>query len=233
MEERNLELIPRREGTREKVIPAIVKFQLSDIENHFKENIRYIRAQFHIADNLLQEDREEEAKNIWRSQIVFLESAFDFYMHELNKYGLSEIFIGNWEKTEKYSNLSIKMDIVDKALNAREDTGWFLEFVNEFYKDKTLVSYESVKDQMNLLGLKMQEVADAVFYERDSSVKTKDKLKYRLQELYDCRNVIAHQAGRRHSDAQRENISKEMVEVYIEDVEKIVEKIQELAQQKG
>ena len=216
MEERNLELIPRREGTREKVIPAIVKFQLSDIENHFKENIRYIRAQFHIADNLLQEDREEEAKNIWRSQIVFLESAFDFYMHELNKYGLSEMFIGNWEKTEKYSNLSIKMDIVDKALNAREDTGWFLEFVNEFYKDKTLVSYESVKDQMNLLGLKI-----------------KDKLKYRLQELYDCRNVIAHQAGRRHSDAQRENISKKMVEVYIEDVEKIVEKIQELAQQKG
>ena len=154
-------------------------------------------------------------------------------MHELNKYGLSEMFIGNWEKTEKYSNLSIKMDIVDKALNEREDTGWFLEFVNEFYKDKTLVSYESVKDQMNLLGLKIQKVADAVFYERDSSVKTKDKLKYRLQELYDCRNVIAHQAGRRHSDAQRENISKKMVEVYIEDVEKIVEKIQELAQQKG
>ena len=30
----------------------------------FKENIQYIRAQFHIADNLLQEDREEEAKNI-------------------------------------------------------------------------------------------------------------------------------------------------------------------------
>lgn len=86
---------------------------------------------------------------------------------------------------------------------------------------------------MNLLGLKMQEVADAVFYERDSSVKTKDKLKYRLQELYDCRNVIAHQAGRRHSDAQRENISKEMVENYIEDIERIVKKIQELAQKKG
>ena len=79
----------------------------------------------------------------------------------------------------------------------------------------------------------MQEVADAVFYERDSSVKTKDKLKYRLQELYDCRNVIAHQAGRRHSDAQRENISKEMVENYIEDIERIVKKIQELAQKKG
>lgn len=91
MEERNLELIPRREGTREKVTPAIVKFQLSDIENHFKENIQYIRAQFYIADNLLQEDREEEAKNIWRSQIVFLESAFDFYMHELDKYGLQYI----------------------------------------------------------------------------------------------------------------------------------------------
>ena len=45
--------------------------------------------------------------------------------------------------------------------------------------------------------------------------------------------MIAHQAGRRHSDAQRENISKEMVENYIEDIERIVKKIQELAQKKG
>lgn len=62
MEERNLELIPRREGTREKVIPAIVKFQLSDIENHFKENIRYIRAQFHIADNLFRKIEKKKQR---------------------------------------------------------------------------------------------------------------------------------------------------------------------------
>ena len=86
------------------------------------------------------------------------------------------MFAGNWDKTEKYENLSVKMSIVDRALNAREDTEWFLEFVNGFYRELTLVSYKSVKDQMNLLGLELQEIADAVFYERDSNVRTKKKL---------------------------------------------------------
>lgn len=235
MEERNLDLMPRQEETREKISSAsnIVKFQLNEIEEHFDENLQYIQSQFDIADELVQSQREEEARNIWSSQIVFLESAFDFYLHELTKFGLSEMFVGNWDKTEKYNNLSVRMSIVDKALNAREDTEWFLEFVNGFYRELTLVSYKSVKDQMNLLGLELQDIADAVFYEMGSNIKTKDKLENCLEGLYHKRNVIAHQSGRRHSDAQREEVTKDMVEKYIEEVEKIVRKIQDLARQKG
>ena len=234
MEERKLDLMPRQEDTRDKISSStnIVKFQLSEIEDHFDENLQYIKSQFNIADELLESRREEEARKIWSSQIVFLESAFDFYLHEITKYGLTEMFVGNWEKTEKYNNLSVKMSIVDKALNAREDTDWFLEFVNGFYRELTLVSYKSVKDQMNLLGLDLQEVADAVFYEMGSKIKTKDQLENCLETLYHKRNIIAHQSGRRHSDAQREDVKKEMVEKCIEDIEKIVKKIQKLIQQK-
>lgn len=235
MEERNLDLMPRQEETRDKIRSTtnIVKFQLSEIESHFDENLQYIKSQFDIADELFQSSKEEEAGKIWSSQIVFLESAFDFYLHEITQYRLSEMFLGNWDKTEKYNNLSVKMCIVDKALNAREDTDWFLEFVNGFYRELTLVSYKSVKDQMNLLGLELQEIADAVFYEMGSNIKTKDKLEKCLETLYYKRNIIAHQSGRRHSDAQREDVTKEMVEKHIEDIEKIVKKIQELAKQKG
>lgn len=235
MEERNLDLMPRPEETREKnnSVSHITRFQLSEIEEHFDENLQYIHAQFDIADELLQNNRIEEARNIWSSQIVFLESAFDFYLHEITKFGLSEMFAGNWEKTEKYNNLSVRMSVVDKALNAREDTEWFLEYVNGFYREITLVSYKSVKDQMNLLGLELQEIADAVFYEMGSEIKTKDKLENCLEELYHRRNIIAHQSGRRHTDAHREEISKDTVEEYIEKIEKIVKKIQELVSRKG
>lgn len=235
MEERNLDLMPRQEETRDKVSTHvnIVKFQLNEIEDHFDENLQYIKSQFDIADVLFRSSRQDEARKIWSSQIVFLESAFDFYLHEITKYGLSEMFAGSWDKTEKYNNLTVKMSIVDRALNAREDTDWFLEFVNGFYRELTLVSYKSVKDQMNLLGLELQEIADAVFYERDSNIKTKDKLENCLETLYHKRNIIAHQSGRRHSDAQREEITKEMVENFMEDIEKIVKKIHELAKQKG
>ena len=235
MEERNLALMPRQEETREKNSNTsnIVKFQLSEIEGHFDENLQCIQSQFNIADELLQNGREEEARNIWSSQIVFLESALDFYLHELTKFGLSEMFAGNWDKTEKYENLSVRMSIVDRALNAREDTEWFLEYVNGFYREITLVSYKSVKDQMNLLGLELQKVADEVFHEMGSNIKTKNKLESCLEGLYHMRNVIVHQSGRRHSDAQREEVTKGMVEKYIDEIEKIVRKIQELARQKG
>ena len=235
MKERNLDLMPRQEETRDKIISStyIVKFQLNEIEEHFDENIQYIKSQFDIADELCQDSRQEDARKIWSSQIVFLESSFDFYLHEITKYGLSEMFAGNWDKTRKYNNLSVKMSIVDKALNAREDTDWFLEFINAFYRGLTLVSYTSFREQKNLLGLNSQEVADAVFYEMNSNIKTKDKLKDCLETLYQKRNIIAHQSGRRHSDAQREEITKEMTQKYIEYIEKIVKKIQELARQKG
>lgn len=232
MEERNLDLEPRQEGLREKVSSVVIKFQLNEIEEHFDENLKYIRQQFVIADELIEKGRDEDARNIWSAQIVFLESAFDFYLHELTKFGLSEMFMGNWDKTEKYNNLSVKMSIVDKAINAREDSEWFLEFVDNFYKEITLISYLSVKDQMNLLGLNLQKVADAVFYENNSCVKTKDKLEKCIKDLYHLRNIVAHQSGRRHSDAQREEITKEIVEKYIAEIGGIVKKIQDLARQK-
>ena len=41
MKERNLDLVPRAEETREKnrTIPNIVKFKLNEIEQHFNENL--------------------------------------------------------------------------------------------------------------------------------------------------------------------------------------------------
>lgn len=38
MDERSLDLASRREGTREKACPVIVKFCLNEIKEHFDEN---------------------------------------------------------------------------------------------------------------------------------------------------------------------------------------------------
>ena len=83
-----------------------------------------------------------------------------------------------------------------------------------------MVSYESVKDQLNLLGINLAAIADRAFYEKDGLEKTKGKLKRRLNELFGRRNIIAHQADRAHTDAQFINITKEVVQSFIDDVEK-------------
>lgn len=235
MDEKELDLLPRKEETREKnrLTINVIRFELDEIGNHFNENVSYIRKQFDIADELINDDRVEEAINVWSSQIVFLESAFDFYLHELTKYGLAEIFDGNWEKTEKYKNLSVRMSVVDQALKAKENTGWFLEFVNSFYREETLISYNAVKDQMNLLGIDINTVADKVFYDKNSNVKTIAQMRLRLEDLYKVRNIIAHQAGRRHADAKKEIVTKEIVQENIYYIESIVHAIQDEARKKG
>ena len=61
--------------------------------------------------DLLKSGKIIEGENIWRAQIVFLASALDFYMHELTKYGLCEIYNENWERTDKYENLQVNMTV--------------------------------------------------------------------------------------------------------------------------
>ncbi|MCI8484818.1 MAG: hypothetical protein HFH41_10845 [Lachnospiraceae bacterium] len=192
---------------------------------HFAETIDAVNAQFHVADGLMESGKVTEGENIWRGQIVFLASALDFYMHELTKYGLCEIYDENWERTEKYENLQVNMKMIEVALKAGEDIDWFLEYVNSHYRAITMVSYESVTDQFRLLGINLSNVAERAFYQRGGTEKTKDKFKRRLNELFTRRNIIAHQTDRAHTDARVKDITKEIVQSFIDDVEKIVNAI--------
>lgn len=232
MEERNLDLAVRNEDTREKFHTEVVRFELDQIMQHFTESIQAINAQFTVADELIEAGKISAGENIWRAQIIFLASAFDFYMHELTKYGLCEIYDENWDRTEKYSNLQVSMKIIEIALKSGEDIDWFLEYINGYYRAITMVSYESVKDQLNLLGIDLKNVADGAFYQRDETEKTKNKLKRRLNELFTRRNIIAHQSDRAHANAQIKDITKEIVQDFIYDIQRIVNSIDAEAKKK-
>jgi len=223
--ERKFELSPSRENTREAHQPIIVKFHLEEIKLHFDNNIEEIKAQFDVADSLIQENRKLDAENVWRYQIVFLESAFYFYLHELTKYGLSNIFQGQWSKTTKYNNLKIDMSIVEQVVNGNVNEEWFDVFINDMYAKTTMVSFESVKDQLNLLGLDLSHIVDEVFYDLNSKEKTIDKFKRVVNGLYYRRNMIAHQSDRIHSTAEKNEITHNEVSEYINHITKIVEAI--------
>lgn len=225
MGERILDLMARNEGTRDKFHTEVVRFELDQIVQHFTETLQAINAQFEVADELIVSGRVTEGENIWRAQIVFLASALDFYMHELTKYGLCEIYNENWSRTNKYDNIQINMKVIEVALKSGEDIDWFLEYINNYYRTITMVSYDSVRDQLNLLGIDLQAVADNAFYQKGGTEKTADKLKRRLNELFGRRNLIAHQTDRAHTDAQFGNITKDIVQGFIRDIEKIVNSI--------
>ena len=225
------DLADRNENTRETI--KVIKFRLDEIYEHFQYNIDAIKSQFEITDKL-EQDKISIAENIWRLQIVFLASTFDFYMHELTKYGLYEIYeeTSGWEKTEKYKNIQVSMETIELILESKNDNNWFLEHINKYYQNITMVSYESVKDQLNLLSISLKDVADKAFYKRGEKEKTTDKLKRRLNELFNRRNQIAHQTDREHANAELKDITKDIVEEFIADIEKIVNAIREVVEAK-
>ena len=223
--ERDLSLASRNEESREVTYTPVTLFEIEEIKSHFMETINEINKQFFISDQLINESKSTEAEYVWRAQIVFIESAFDFFMHELTKYGLCEIFDGNWSTTAKYKNIMVDLDTVTKAFQNGQNSGWFLKYINTYYSKDTFVSFDSVKSQMNLLGLDIRAIADRVYYDLQSDEKTIDKLKRRLNQLYTRRNLIAHQSDRRHVDAQLNDISKEIVQEFVSEITDIVNAI--------
>ena len=77
MKSRKISLTPRKEDTRE-ARPMLVRFDLSEILQHFTESIDEIKKQFDVADELLHEGNEIACKVVWRSQVVLAEGLLDF-----------------------------------------------------------------------------------------------------------------------------------------------------------
>lgn len=229
----NVDLQPRLNNTREQKISPMLRFELNEIKQHFEDDLEAICNQFEIYDQLVLGSNEQCASLILNSQIVLLESAFDFYLHEVTKFGVTKIFENEWEKTEKYKNITMKLELVEKAIKGEADENWFFTFVNNNYSSATMVSYESIKDQLNLVGLKIKDIADKAFYEKGSSQKTLEKMKSVVNSLYRRRNVIAHQSNRGHGDAEHYEISKDQVVEFIDNIHKIVNAIHEVAISRG
>lgn len=225
MADRDLTLASRKVETREK--RNIEIFDIEEIEAHFNDNIELIKSQFKIAEELIINGKESEAAEIWRSQIVFLDSAFDFYLHEVVKLGIICVFHGDWEKTDKYNNLLLKMSNVEEAIHDTEDDAWLKQWINKKYASETFMSFSAFKDICNLLNIDYRIIADAVFYIDGGTVKTVDQIKNRIDGLFTRRNQIAHQMDRLHENAERLKIEQADVEMYICDIVNIVNAVGE------
>ncbi len=233
MANRDLSLSARAENTREPLPEKDpIQFKLSEIKQHFDENLSSIKNQFNIADELFKSGKNEECKNIWRSQIVFLEGILDFYLHEISKYSLYNMFTGNWKKSIKYKTIKVPMEQVEIGLKSSESKEWFFTFLNKQFERDVFLAAETMVDQLNLIGLDFGDVMKIAF-PRDTSNASHKYGKKVVSELFSRRNQIAHQLDRDHKTAIQKDIDKAYVETKIEEVTKIVNAIQSLAEEKN
>lgn len=189
---RNLDLSIRVEGVREQQkVRHVVHFNLEEIKARFDESIRSIEQKFDLYDGLVESGKVDEAKDVLRSQIVFLEGVIDFYLHEMTKYSYFKMFSDEWAKTQQYKNFNVKMEIVEKGLNSGDSKEWFFEYVTDAFDRIVFLSYESMHDQLNAIGIPYNDVMHAVFVKRNVKESAKEGKEF-ISKLFKRRNAIAH-----------------------------------------
>ncbi len=229
---RNLALAPRKEKQREaQIVSMPIHFTLSEIQQHFIESMNSVKEQYEVADSLANEGNINGCKTIWRSQIVLAEGLLDFYIHEMSKYCLFRMFTNNWSKSEKYASFMVPLGKVEEAIDASESKDWFFAYLNDRFSRDVFISKESMKEQLNLIGIGFNQVMTKAFpcESEEKSYKTGAMI---IAELFKRRNEIAHQNDRSHESAEQNDITKEFVSDYISKIEIIVNSIHEIAKEK-
>ena len=167
---------------------------------------------------------------VWRSQVVLAEGLLDFYIHEVSKYCLVRMFSGAWPKSEKYKSFQIPMERVENAIAALESNDWLFEYLNKRFSRDVFLSCESMRDQLNLIGIPFNKVMEVAFPSGNEQEAIKTG-KEAIAMLFQRRNEIAHQNDRSHASAEQTDITKEFVEDYISKIESIVNAIQVIAEE--
>ena len=225
MEKRDLSLSQRKENTREQK-PSIrpLHFALEEIRNRFDSGICDLVSRIDDAEEMLNSGSVEAAKSILRAQVVFSEGLMDFYIHELSKYCLYQMFEGNWEKSAKYNSLKIPMSKVEAALFSSKSEDWFFEHINDEYCRTVFLGSDPMKEQLNLIGVPFKDVVARAFPELQFG-EAKDK----INRLFARRNRIVHQNDRDHATAQQEDIEPSFVREYVSDVRNLVGSMHDIA----
>lgn len=228
---RDISLTPRAEATRDaRPVQVPIQFSLSEIKQHFTESMGEVKAQFDVADEVNAAGNQIACKMVWRSQVVLAEGLLDFYIHEVSKYCLVRMFSGSWPKSDKYKSFQIPMEKVENAIAALESNDWFFEYLNKRFSRDVFLSCESMRDQLNLIGIPFNKVMEKAFPSGNEQEAIKIG-KETIAMLFQRRNEIAHQNDRSHASAEQTDITKEFVEDYISKIESIVNAIQAIAEE--
>lgn len=195
----------------------------NDIMKQFQYNIQSIREKFSIHDELLGNGKKQHAEDILRSQIVFLMSALDFYMHEIVRYRLLKMFSGEIQKTESYKTFIVSIQTLEEALKNPETIDWLSEEIILRRSHKTFMASKAMKEVLSLISREkiFAQTCQALQMEHATVAKCMD-------DIYRRRNEIAHQADRPHNEEEQHRVCKEEVEQYIDFIERFVQHVHRL-----
>ena len=228
---RKLVLSARAESVRSKTDIAFADTGWAKVFTEFHTNVEAIKAKSCLIDDTSESVPTNLVEDIYRSQIVFLESALDYFMHRLCIFAMRQMYEGDLDQSDAYRNLMIPVAQVVEALKHPEDQAWVGTAIIGYHSTKTYMSSKDIKGQLRMIfntkGV-FDKVACKMYAREDLDRKPEEELSSRLDEYFSRRNKIAHQADCNHETGEQYSIDRSYVETAIRDVDCFVQALQEI-----
>lgn len=224
------ELLERKVGTKDKNNIVIKNIELERINNNFDKAIGEIKNR---QQNLKKKNKlDEEDTFVLGTQVVFLESAFDYYIHEIITYGIVKIYNGEWEINEQFESILVKLNTCISMIKEPEFSAQILrEYIIEYFGGMTFLDKKNLNSKLKIIGIKSEDIASKI-YVNHSRESGKQKFAQFIDDLYSRRNRIVHQFDMKFGSNEKCDICIEEVDAYIVTIEKIVKTISDLVIEK-
>lgn len=190
---------PRKEGGRKKNYPEDSRYY-EMMYKSFLKDLEEIDEKFYIIDGLEEQRDKDAADYIRRSQVLFLTSTLDNFMHEAIRFGMKQVFVGKWKMTNSFLNYQVPFRIVFDYKKGREDSETFIDSVDDEFRRVTLTYADQIKGKLQLVGLDIN-----ISKELDSG----------LRNLNRRRNAIAHQNDALRGSEEKTRITSGEVRFFI------------------
>lgn len=156
----------------------------------FRENLKRVRELGGLAVAVQSLTTSAiDVSDLWRSQIVLVVSALDYFIHELARLGMIECAKGTRAKTDAYLRFAMPLSAAESAIAGSAHEVWVGETVRERHSWQSFQDPDKLADAVRLMSpVKLWEAVG-----NELGVPPKD-VKTRLKLIVDRRNQIAHEA---------------------------------------
>ena len=139
------------------------KFNLDAIWDHFTEELDKTKK---LAEEACQSDGSR-LRALLHMQVTQLTSILDFYMHELGRYVMVQIFMGCWPRNKQYQSKRYDFfvpEIEGIILSGRQEEDTFRDFIGLKENAQSYIQPGKIQKLFEVLDISYQSVCDQTGY---------------------------------------------------------------------
>ncbi|NQS98901.1 MAG: hypothetical protein HQ591_10645 [candidate division Zixibacteria bacterium] len=193
--------------------------------NQFQQNIIRIKNLDVIYKNLETLTTSViDLSDILRAELVIAVSAFDYFIHEIVRKGMIEIYKSNLSATPAYLKFNVTLEGIQIAVKNVNNVDWLDNQIRTYHSWRSFQNADNVADAIRLISIKTlwEEVGNYL------SLNSSDVKKH-LNLIVDRRNKIAHEADIDPTyPGSRWPITEGMVDEAIRFIESVAEAIYQI-----